>query len=322
MSAQRFPILFTSAGRRVELLRCFRAAASKLGLDLEVHACDLEPDLSAACRDADARFAVPRCTDADYVDRLIDYCEQHSIRLLVPTIDPELYPLAKARDRFAAIGTMVHVSSPETIEVVRDKALTASSLEQAGVSVPRTATVDAVRANPQDWRWPSFIKPSGGSASRGIGEVQSVADLLPSYEEPMILQDLLDGQEYTVNIYVDAKGQLVSVIPHIRLSVRAGEVEKGRTAKCPDIEAIATGVVKALPGLRGVACFQLIDDARLGMRVFEINARFGGGYPLADHAGGRFAESVLALANGQAECASAQWQDGTTMLRYDGAIFV
>ncbi|QZD95736.1 ATP-grasp domain-containing protein [Qipengyuania gelatinilytica] len=322
MSAEGFPILFTSAGRRVELIRCFRAAAGKLGLELEVHACDLQPDLSAACRDADARFAVPRCTDDGYVERLIEYCEAKGIRLLVPTIDPELHPLALAKDRFAAIGTMVHVSSPETIEIVRDKALTAARLAQAGVPVPKTATADEVRADPASWRWPSFIKPSGGSASRGIGEIASPEELLPHYDEPMILQDLLDGEEYTVNIYIDAHGRLASVIPHVRLSVRAGEVEKGRTTRCPDIGKIAESIVEALPGLRGVSCFQLIDDARFGMRVFEINARFGGGYPLADHAGGRFAESVLALANGRSECASNVWQDGATMLRYDGAVFV
>ncbi|MBT8428046.1 MAG: ATP-grasp domain-containing protein, partial [Erythrobacter sp.] len=261
-------------------------------------------------------------TDDSYVEHLLTYCENHGVRLLVPTIDPELYPLSLAKDRFAAVGTMVHVSSPETIEIVRDKAMTAARLAEVGVSVPKTATAEEVRADPDSWRWPSFIKPSGGSASRGIGEIDSPDDLLPRYDEPMILQDLLDGEEYTVNIYVDAEGRLASVIPHIRLSVRAGEVEKGRTAKCPDIEKIAASIVEALPGLRGVSCFQLIDDARLGMRVFEINARFGGGYPLADHAGARFAESVLALASGRPECASDDWQDGATMLRYDGAVFV
>lgn len=322
MTDRALRVLFTSAGRRVELTRCFRAAAGKLGLPLEVHACDLDPELSAACRDADARFAVPRCTDPAYVDVLLEYCAANAIRLLVPTIDPELDALASAAPRFAAIGTTVHVSSPETISVVRDKALTAATLAQAGVPVPRTTTPEAVLDGAVDWHWPAFIKPSGGSASRGIGVVRSAADLADGYDEPMILQELLDGDEYTVNIYVDRDGVLRSVIPHIRLSVRAGEVEKGRTVRRDDIAEVARGIVKALPGLRGVACFQLIDDAARGLRVFEINARFGGGYPLADHAGGRFAESLLAGSSGGEECASNAWTEGATMLRYDAAVFV
>lgn len=322
MTATKFPILFTSAGRRVELTRCFRQAAKARGLDLEVHACDLEPELSAACRDADARFAVPRCTDDGYIDLLLDYCRENSIRLLVPTIDPELYPLSMASERFAAVGTRVHVSNPETIEVVRDKAMTARVLGDAGVPVPRTVELDGAATIPDDWAWPSFIKPSGGSASRGIGVIDSARHLRAAYDEPMILQELLGGDEYTVNIYVDDSGTLRSVIPHIRLSVRAGEVEKGRTVRRQDIHDIAQAIVDALPGLRGIACFQLIEDENRGLRVFEINARFGGGYPLADHAGGRFAESLLAVANGAEECAASDWREDATMLRYDSAIFV
>ena len=322
MSENAFPILFTSAGRRVELPRCFRDAAEQLGLTLEVHACDLDPELSAACRDADRRFAVPRCTDESYIPTLLEYCRENRIKLLVPTIEPELTPLAEARERFAEIGTFVHVSSAPTIGIVRDKALTASTLGDAGVPVPRTIELSTREALPENWNWPSFIKPSGGSASRGIGVVETSADIRDSYDEPMILQELLSGDEYTVNIYVDAEGKLQSVIPHVRLSVRAGEVEKGRTVRRADIHAIAQAIIDALPGLRGIACFQLIDDALRGLRVFEINARFGGGYPLADHAGGRFAESILALASGSAECASDDWREGATMLRYDAAIFV
>lgn len=56
-------------------------------------------------------------------------------------------------------------------------------------------------------------------------------------------------------------------------------------------------------------------------RVFEINARFGGGYPLADQAGGRFAESLLARVAGLPECASDHWREGVTMVRYDSAVF-
>jgi carbamoyl-phosphate synthase large subunit len=84
---------------------------------------------------------------------------------------------------------------------------------------------------------------------------------------------------------------------------------------------LAEGVAAALPGAQGVLCFQAIDDARRGPLVFEINARFGGGYPLADHAGGRFAESLLALVAGREEVASPDWRTDVTMLRYDAAVF-
>ncbi|EQB18525.1 ATP-grasp domain-containing protein [Novosphingobium lindaniclasticum] len=314
-------ILFTSAGRRVELTRCFRRAAEKLGLRAEIHACDLEPELSAACLEAEAAFQVPRCTAPDYVERLLDHCAREKIDLLVPTIDTELDVLSRARERFAQAGTMVHVSAPETIDVVRDKERTISVLAAAGVPVPRTARIEDVRADPSGWAFPLFAKPVGGSASRGIGVLHSAADIRDDYPEPMLVQELLRGPEYTINMYLDARGRMRSAIPHLRISTRAGEVEKGRTVRDARMIAIAADIAAALEGAEGVLCFQLIDDPDRGPRVFEINARFGGGYPLADHAGGRFAESLLARVAGLTECASEHWREGVTMVRYDSAVF-
>ena len=321
MDNRVIPILFTSAGRRVELLRCFRSAAERLGIDIAIHACDLDSELSAACQDADFAFDVPRCSAPDYVHTLFDYCRAHGIKLLVPTIDPELMPLAEARERFASIGCMLHERGVETIEIERDKAVTTKVLAEHGVPVPRTAYVDEVRAAPESWLWPLFIKPSAGSASRGIGLIHSVNEIADTYSEPMIVQENLNGDEYTVNIYVDADGELVTAVPHKRLAVRAGEVEKGITERRSDIRDLAERVVTALPNPSGIMCFQLIEDADRGVRVFEINARFGGGYPLADRAGGRFAESLLARVASMPECASDEWSEGVKMLRYDAAVF-
>jgi len=321
MTSRLLSVLFTSAGRRVELINCFMRAGEQLGIPITTHACDLRPELSAACQFASTSFAVPRCDEPNYVDTLLDYCARQKIDLIVPTIDPELYPLALARERFEAVGTKVHVSGPRTIEIVQDKAMTCDVLAQHGVPVPRTGRAEDVRLHPDGWEWPAFIKPSGGSASRGIGILQGPDAIASAYDEPMIVQQLLEGDEYTINVFVDPDGTLRTAIPHRRLSVRAGEVEKGVTVRRADIEVIAENLVRALPDAEGVMCFQLIDDKRHGPRVFEINARFGGGYPLADRAGGRFAERLLAQVAGLPEIAQGDWQEGLTMLRYDAAVF-
>lgn len=314
-------ILFTSAGRRVELINCFRDAASRMGLLIEVHACDLAPDLSAACLVADTSFKVPPCTDPNYVPALLDYCDYERIDMVVPTIDTELEQLSRARELFLQVGTEVHVSSPETIDIVRDKALTVDVLASVGVPVPRTQRLEQVGAGAMPWSGPLFVKPVAGSASRGIAVLQGAHQVRDDYDEPMLAQELLSGHEYTINLYVGEDGNMLSAIPHRRLSVRAGEVEKGKTVKDKRFIDIAQRVVRALPGARGVLCFQLIDDPVRGPCVFEINARFGGGYPLADRAGGRFAESLMARIVGRPECATMDWREDVTMVRYDSAVF-
>lgn len=286
-----------------------------------MHACDVAPDLSSACALADVAHRVPRCTDPDFIAHVELIVRDHGIDLIVPTIDTELPAYAAAAEQLADAGARVHVSPPEVIDLVRDKMRTMRLLADAAVPFPPTWTEDAVRATDPALQWPLFAKPVAGSASRGLAVLDSPADLPPSFPEPMMFQSRLIGPEYTVNMFIDAGGSLRCVIPHLRLQTRAGEVEKGRTARRADLARIATQIHAALPGARGVLCFQVIDDVATGPRVIEINARFGGGYPLAHHAGARFADWLLDEVTGRPCRAHDGWRDGVTMLRYDDAVF-
>lgn len=320
-TSKSLSVLICSAGRRVGLLSSFRTSLRDLGLEGRVIACDLDPGMSAACAAADAAFTVPRATDPGYAAAILDIARAERVGLIVPAIDPELLPLAQAAPEFAAAGIRVHVSAPPVIDVVRDKSETARVLDAAGVPVPRTLTEAQLRATPDGLRWPVFAKPSGGSASRGLAVFDHIDALPDSFDEPMIFQDRLTGPEYTINMFVDAEGALRCVVPHKRLSVRAGEVEKGRTERRKDLHEIAAGILRALPDLRGVACFQVIEDPEIGIAVFEINARFGGGYPLAEYAGASFARWLLEEVADLPRSADNAWRDGAEMLRYDDAIY-
>ena len=56
--------------------------------------------------------------------------------------------------------------------------------------------------------------------------------------------------------------------------------------------------------------------------IFEVNARFGGGYPLAHEAGAHFTQWLLEEVAGLPSTASARWEEGGLLLRYDAAFFV
>ena len=319
---RQLSIVVTSAGRRVGLLKCFREAAQKLDTELKIIACDMRPELSAACTMADHSFGVPRVDADSYIDALHCIAKEHRAALLIPTIDPELLPLARARWQFMETGTRVAISPAHVIELVRDKHATMHLLEKAAIPVPTTMSFEHVKANPLRVRWPQFMKPSDGSASRGIRKINSPQELPESVDEPTILQAYLEGPEFTVNMFIDRAGKLQCVVPHERLSVRSGEVEKGRTIRDPNLISIARKIAAALPDATGVLCFQVIRDATQGDRVIEINGRFGGGYPLADYAGATFAQWLLEDALDLPSTANDNWRDHVTMMRYDAASFV
>jgi carbamoyl-phosphate synthase large subunit len=105
------------------------------------------------------------------------------------------------------------------------------------------------------------------------------------------------------------------------MEIRAGEVSKGRTERLPALMDVAQRMATVLPRCRGAMCFQAIVSAQGEIAVFEINARFGGGYPLAHAAGATFSRWLLQEAMGAESFASDVWREGVTMLRYDAAVF-
>jgi len=315
-------ILLTSAGRRNQLLECFRSSAAALHMPLQVLAADMRPGLSTACRAADAVFSVPACDSPSYVAALLEICAQQKVDLLVPTIDPELASLSEAAAAFAKVGTRVVVSSPDAVRIARDKFATTQALAKAGIPVPRSMMLSDYLNAPQSLPGPLIAKPIAGSSSAGVLIVRAHEELACLPPDGYVVQELWSGEEYTVNVFIDQAGRLMSVVPHQRIAVRSGEISQGRTIRQPVLLAAAERLTTALPGLRGPVCFQAIVRADGSACVFEVNARFGGGYPLAHEAGARFAHWLLEEAAGLPSTASDEWEEGVLMLRYDAAFFV
>lgn len=315
-------ICITSAGRRVELAKSLIQDAAQLARSAKIVGADVAPALSAACHLATASFAVPRCTSADYIEKLLDICRQQKIDILIPTIDTELPVLSAAQDRFRQAGVHLVVSQVGAVKVARDKQLTAEALAQAGVPSPRTARLADFLSGKAPLNFPLILKRVDGSSSIGLHAADNLEELRSlNLEAPgYVAQEKLEGPEYTVNCFVDANGILRTAIPHRRIETRGGEVSKGVTERREDLQKLAEQIVVAVPGLRGPFCFQVILTAA-GPMVFEINARFGGGYPLAHAAGATFGKWIIEEALGLPTTAHNKWQDGLLMLRYDAAVF-
>lgn len=316
-------VLVSSAGRRVELIDCFRSSARALGLDLRVLAVDINPEMSSACQAADRCFKVSRCTTPEFVSELADICGTENVRLVVPTIDTELQMFADHQQEFQATGTRVVVSSPSVVRMARDKAATARFLSEHGIPTPRTALLGELLAEPDSWSWPVILKPLDGSSSVGIRCAENLRDakLAATDRADYVAQERLCGREYTVNLFFDQAGILRAAVPHHRYEVRAGEVSKGITERQPTLMNLAWRLGSALKGAYGPLCFQAIVSGAGQARVFEINARFGGGYPLAHQAGATFSKWLLEEADSLPSSANDRWEEGVTMLRYDAAIF-
>lgn len=311
-------LLFTSVGRRVELMQAFRHAAEKTGTDLVLYGADLT-DTAPALQFCDKTVLVPRIKDPAYIPFLIDFCRNEAIDAVVPTIDTDLLLLAQNRDRFGA--TEVIISDPDKIALCRDKRLTAAYFHSVGLKSP--LPVDDV----EQYRggYPAFIKPKDGSSSIFAYRADTEQDLrafagqVPDY----IIQPYIRGTEYTVDIFCDRSGSPLLITPRIRLAVRAGEVLKTEIAQDETIIAeIRQLVADYRP--RGQITVQLIREETTGEdHYIEINPRFGGGAPLSIKAGADSAEMLIRMLKGEAlTYRDHAAEDGAVFSRFDQSVRV
>ncbi len=319
MAKTSLNILLTCIGRRVALLEAFRKAMSDLGVAGRLYGADHSP-LAAAFHAADEGLLVPSIRGSGYVEALLEICRQREIGLLVPLLDWELAILAGARERFAAAGTRVLVSSPPVVAICRDKQQTFEFLKSHGFDTPEVLPY----AHARDAAFPLFMKPRFGSSAK---DVHYLADrqALEFYHQrggETVIQEHVDGQEHTVDVYAGLDGAARVAVPRRRLAVRGGEVVKALTVRHPGIIQESLRLVKALAECVGVVTLQcfLTPDGRI--RFIEMNPRFGGGVPLAIEAGANFPRWIIEEHLGwKPDIRPDGWQDGLVMLRFDAAVF-
>lgn len=321
---QPYNVLFTCVGRRVSLLRSFRAAARRLRLSVGFYGTDATAE-SPALQCCDQGFLTAPTHDPHYLDQLRAIIRSRKINLIVPTVDLDLPLLARVRDPWQALGCQVLVSSPEVVHTCQDKRRTVRFLEKQGFASPQTVSPRRVLEGRIDPTWPCIVKPWDGYASRANIVVHNRAELrfFARRTPHAICQSFVTGQEYTCDAYVDAQGEVRCVVPRRRCEVRAGEVSKALVVKDQDLMADVARLVRTLGAGPGVITVQVIVTPD-GKRVFiEVNPRFGGGVPLAIRAGADFPYWLLAeMAGRRPRIPFAGFTDGLLMLRYDDEIWV
>lgn len=316
-------VMFSCVGRRVELVRAFQRAGDALGVRLEIHGADRSRLAPAMHRVRHAHF-VPSVRDDEYVDALLEIARRHRIDLLIPLIDFELAVLADARRRFEQSGCRLLISSPEVVATCRDKLATFAALRKAGIDTPKTWAFSEI-VNRKRHRFPYFMKPREGSAGMGnyiVHDREELATFGRRVPDP-IVQEFVDGAEHTLDVYTGFDGKPRCVVPRKRLEVRTGEVSKGLIVKDPRIMAVGGAVAEMLADCRGVITVQCIVDKARRIRVIEINPRFGGGVPLAIHAGANFPKWILMeLLGRRPRINPTGFRDDVAMLRFDDSVFV
>lgn len=314
-------VLFTSVGRRVELVRVFKDAYRSLGLDGNIIGTDID-NLAPALHQVDRQYMVPRTDSPDFANTIIKICQKEEVDLVFPLTDYDIPVLAKHKREIKAAGATPVVLEPEQAAITGDKLLTNRFFEDMGVLTGRCWESSQVMAGRVGY--PLFLKPRQGSASKHthrISNAEELAFYLPRVPNP-ILQEFLPGIEITSDVICSLGGKALAVVSRQRIEVRWGEVQKGVTVHHAEV---VEGCLAVARGLKAVGPIT-IQCIMVNNRPYftEINARYGGGCPLGVAAGVNSPLWLLAEAAGIAVDIPPMgtYQKGLYLSRYDSSLFL
>lgn len=308
-------VLILSAGRRVELIQCFKRASNELSIQSNIIAVD-SSSLSPALYIADRFYIIPKIDDISYLSKLIEICKYEKISIIIPTIDPELPFLAINKDLIEMkTGSKVLISSREVIETFGSKLQAYNYFVKN--NIPTTNNISLVDINNGTVSFPLFIKPNRGSSSlnaykiNNINELELYTKIIPDF----ILQEFIEGEEYTVDAFLDFQSNIISVVPRLRISTRSGEILKGKTIRD---ESIIDFVKKILIKIKPIGQITIqLFKTQTCMKIIEINPRFGGGAPMSIFAGANSPKFIYQLIMGDKINYTNDFRDNMTFLRYD-----
>ncbi|SFS00272.1 carbamoyl-phosphate synthase large subunit [Agrococcus baldri] len=306
-------VLFTSVGRRVELIRHFLDHASANPGDLRVLGTEIDRFSPAAQLLGDAALGVPRTEDPSYDRVIADICSENNVDVIFPLIDPDILRLGTT-ETSAPLASV----DPESARMVSDKWLTYRWLVDRDIPT----AISWLPSELVDTGYPLFMKPRRGSGGIDAFKIHSTVELdfFTTYIDDPIVQELLEGPEITVDVIVGARSEILAMVQRQRLAVRGGEVSRGAVVEDPAVSALVYQVIEGLKPT-GPVTVQGMYARDKSFRITEINARMGGGIPLAVAAGVPVARLLTDSWLGRERTEETAIDVGLHMVRFDESLF-
>lgn len=271
--------LITSLSGKVPMVGAVRDALYRFDRGAKLYGAD-------ANRDCVGRFFVDDfwqmpCDSDLLIDDVASWCNQHRVRVIIPSRDVELPFWASHKEFLKGVGVSVMVSDVEAVDCCIDKL--AFYRHGNTLGFPVIPTYDSIDSTDIDC-WVVKERYGSGSINPALrvttGDLSQCADLM----SVPIFQPFIEGREISADIYIRENGRVNGVVLRNRDLVVSGESQVSTTFKNPVLELLCAEFAKSLC-LRGHVMFQLIVDRNENAHVIECNCRFGGASTLSVSAG-------------------------------------
>lgn len=296
-------------------------ALEKSDLDIRFIAGDCNP-LSAGLYIADRGYVVPRADDPEFIPTVIDICKRERVDIALPIYSADFPAFTMHLKDFKKEGIKTYAPSLGAWEICSNKLKVINYLESLGIPCPKAWNIEDALINRKDLSYPLFLKLNHGSGTKNVKIIRTPLDLEYHAGPEFVVQEYIDGEEYTVDIISDLKGRMIGASPRKRLKIYGGLSVCGMTVDDKDILNYSRGIVESLrlPGPSNIQCKR---DGNGGLKFYDINPRFAsGGLPLAAAAGLNSPELLIKMLMGMKIPKRIKPKTGVYMIRYWDTLFL
>lgn len=272
-------ILITGAGGAAAI-----SVWKSLGQEHAIFMADMDPCAAGLYLVAPKqRVIIPGGNATDFIPTLLSICEKNAIEVLISTVDVELLPISTHREVFRSKGITIPMSSNHSLELCRDKYKLLDFCKDTGLTPAFNLLIE--HSVLSDFKYPCFAKPRLGSGSAGVRVITNQNELiaLPK-DHSYLVQELLPGEEYSVDVYVHSSGCPLAAVPRLRMKIDSGIAVAAQTKINPQLAQMALTIIQKV-GITYVANIQFKANAQGEFKLLEINPRFPGTLPLTAAAG-------------------------------------
>jgi len=196
------------------------------------------------------------------------------------------------------LNCKVYLNNSEFIEITNNKLKTYDFCIKNNINIPKIKSID---------HRPIVIKQIEGCGSKGL-QILKENDYSSYVDSNVIIQEFINGDEYTIDVISNHNGDIINIIPKKRLLIKNGQSFKSIIIMNSEIIEFVKDVCFKFKNKSSIN-IQVIKN-EMGIYLIEINPRFATTINLSIEGGVHIPKMLI-----ENDCNTYPVKDGLMMIR-------
>ena len=286
-------VLVTNIGRKTYFVEFLIKLKNKFNKSFKIHLTDCSRNTASFYNGNNINcHLTPKVINngTKYFKELLKIVIKNKINVIIPLTDFDLKILSRKKNILKKFSCHAIVSDIGVINSCFDKRKINVICKKIGLNYPKTwSNIENFKG-----RFPIIKKHIFGCASSGLKIIKNKFQLKEFSSKSDILQKMIIGQEFHLDILNNLDGEYVSHCSKKKLKMRSGETDKAKIVINSRFKLIAIKLSKILKHVGNLDC-DLIIGPNNKIYILDLNPRFGGGYPFTHLSGLNYLEAVIKM---------------------------